>query len=292
MAAWADRGRGAWRALKTCDRRSRPRYRTERRRFSAPRAVPAGVGGRAPAPAACAPAPRRRTPPGKIAAAHLAGSRQQGTGCSTSPSACARSAPGPAAGRRDGRRHAGGAQLRPRRLGLVAVVGLGHDRGAKAMASSPREIAVIGCGALGLTSAILAQEAGRQGHDLRQGPAARHALGPGDRQLDAGQPHRARPTPSARASRALWEQMARTSFKTLPPLPRPAGRAGGVDATATSSRPTHPPRRRRPAGRPRPAPRLRRLRATASRDLTPRGERHARRARRPSRRRASAARSS
>src|SRR5215469_17905062 len=32
----------------------------------------------------------------------------------------------------------------------------------KAMANSPREIAVIGCGALGLTSAILAQQAGAQ----------------------------------------------------------------------------------------------------------------------------------
>ncbi|HKF64006.1 MAG TPA: D-amino-acid oxidase, partial [Dongiaceae bacterium] len=32
----------------------------------------------------------------------------------------------------------------------------------KAMASSPREVAVIGCGALGLTSAILAQRAGAQ----------------------------------------------------------------------------------------------------------------------------------
>src|SRR5215831_19396517 len=30
----------------------------------------------------------------------------------------------------------------------------------KAMASSPREVAVIGCGAVGLTSAILAQRAG------------------------------------------------------------------------------------------------------------------------------------
>ncbi|MFV4649235.1 FAD-dependent oxidoreductase, partial [Mycobacterium tuberculosis] len=30
----------------------------------------------------------------------------------------------------------------------------------KAMASSPREIAVVGCGALGLTAAILAQAAG------------------------------------------------------------------------------------------------------------------------------------
>ena len=32
----------------------------------------------------------------------------------------------------------------------------------KAMATSPREIAVIGCGALGITSAILAQRAGAQ----------------------------------------------------------------------------------------------------------------------------------
>src|SRR5262249_58509967 len=32
----------------------------------------------------------------------------------------------------------------------------------KAMARGPKEIAVVGCGALGLTSAILAQEAGAQ----------------------------------------------------------------------------------------------------------------------------------
>lgn len=83
----------------------------------------------------------------------------------------------------------------------------------KAMASSPREIAVVGCGALGLTSAILAQQAGAQvtiyAKDLLPQTRSSRATGswtPDSRialagSVDAGFP-------------ALWEQMARTSFKT------------------------------------------------------------------------------
>ncbi|MDB5460720.1 MAG: D-amino-acid oxidase [Caulobacteraceae bacterium] len=83
----------------------------------------------------------------------------------------------------------------------------------KAMASSPREVAVIGCGALGLTSAILAQRAGAKvtiyARDLL--PQARSARATGSW------------TPSSRIClesvagpgfATLWEQMARTSHKT------------------------------------------------------------------------------
>ncbi len=83
----------------------------------------------------------------------------------------------------------------------------------KAMASSPREIAVIGCGAIGLTSAILAQQAGAKvtiyARDLL--PQARSARATGSW------------TPDSRIALSdvagpkfgdLWEEMARTSFKT------------------------------------------------------------------------------
>ncbi len=83
----------------------------------------------------------------------------------------------------------------------------------KAMAASPREIAVIGCGILGLTSAILAQRAGAKvtiyaRELLPETPSAR-ATGAW--------------TPASRIALAeaappdfatLWEGMARTAFKT------------------------------------------------------------------------------
>jgi hypothetical protein len=83
----------------------------------------------------------------------------------------------------------------------------------KAFASSPREVAVIGCGALGLTSALLAQRAGAQttiyARDLLPQTRSSRATGtwtPDSRiaLTDAAGP----------AFAALWEQMARTSFKT------------------------------------------------------------------------------
>ncbi|HLY58062.1 MAG TPA: FAD-binding oxidoreductase [Stellaceae bacterium] len=81
-----------------------------------------------------------------------------------------------------------------------------------AMASSPRRIAVIGCGALGLTSAILAQRAGAKvtiyaSEWLPQTRSAR-ATGtwtPDSRIALAGAVDPGFP--------ALWEEMARTSFK-------------------------------------------------------------------------------
>ena len=83
----------------------------------------------------------------------------------------------------------------------------------KAMAGGPREVAVIGCGALGITSAILAQRAGAKvtiyAKDLL--PQARSARATGSW------------TPSSRicldpvagpAFAATWERMARISHKT------------------------------------------------------------------------------
>jgi len=82
----------------------------------------------------------------------------------------------------------------------------------KAMAGSPREIAVIGCGALGLTAALLAQRAGAQVtiycKELLQHARSARATGSW--------------TPDSRIALAgtagpqfgdLWEQMARTSWK-------------------------------------------------------------------------------
>ena len=83
----------------------------------------------------------------------------------------------------------------------------------KAMERSPREVAVIGCGALGLTSAILAQRAGAQvtiyARDLL--PQARSARATGAWTPDS----RVALTKDAGPQfAALWETMARTSFKT------------------------------------------------------------------------------
>jgi glycine/D-amino acid oxidase-like deaminating enzyme len=83
----------------------------------------------------------------------------------------------------------------------------------KALAASPRDVAVIGCGALGLTSALLAQRAGAQttiyARDLL--PQTRSSRATGMWTPDS----RIALTASAGpAFAALWEQMARTSFKT------------------------------------------------------------------------------
>ncbi|WP_375382488.1 FAD-dependent oxidoreductase [uncultured Sphingomonas sp.] len=83
----------------------------------------------------------------------------------------------------------------------------------KAMAGSPREVAVIGCGALGLTSAILAQRAGAKvtiyAKDLL--PQARSARATGSWTLDS---RIALASVAGPAFGAVWEEMARTSFKT------------------------------------------------------------------------------
>ncbi|WP_158915560.1 FAD-dependent oxidoreductase [Caulobacter sp. S45] len=83
----------------------------------------------------------------------------------------------------------------------------------KAMANSPREVAVIGCGALGLTSAILAQRAGAKvtiyAKDLLPQTRSSRATGAWTPDSRIALTQAAGP-----AFGELWEQMARTSFKT------------------------------------------------------------------------------
>jgi len=83
----------------------------------------------------------------------------------------------------------------------------------KAMAGSPKEVAVIGCGALGLTSAILAQQAGAQvtiyAKDLLPDTRSARATGTWTPDSRIALTSHAQP-----GFAAIWEQMARTSFKT------------------------------------------------------------------------------
>ena len=91
--------------------------------------------------------------------------------------------------------------------------GSAHVVVAKAMQSSPKEIAVIGCGALGLTAAITAQQAGAQvtiyARDLL--PDTRSARATGSWTPDSRIALEDAVSPDFPA---LWEQMARISFKT------------------------------------------------------------------------------
>jgi glycine/D-amino acid oxidase-like deaminating enzyme len=84
---------------------------------------------------------------------------------------------------------------------------------AKAMQAHPQEIAVIGCGALGLTSAILAQRAGARvtiyAADLL--PRTRSARASGAWTPDSRIALTSAVSPDFAA---LWEQMARTAYKT------------------------------------------------------------------------------
>jgi glycine/D-amino acid oxidase-like deaminating enzyme len=120
----------------------------------------------------------------------------------------------------------------------------------QAMAQSPERVAVVGCGALGLTSAIVAQRAGAKvtiyARDLLPQTRSARATGsytPHSRialtnAVDPGFPER-------------WEQMARASFKAyrsylgLPGNPVEFVDSYGVDDVAPS--PPGPPR---PAGLP------------------------------------------
>jgi glycine/D-amino acid oxidase-like deaminating enzyme len=82
----------------------------------------------------------------------------------------------------------------------------------KAMAGSPAEIAVLGCGALGLTSAILAQRAGAKVTIYAREflPETRSSRATGTWTPDS---RIALTDKVAPGFPALWEQMARTSFK-------------------------------------------------------------------------------
>ena len=83
----------------------------------------------------------------------------------------------------------------------------------KALGNSPAQIAVIGCGAIGLTSAIMAQRAGAQvtiyARDLL--PQTRSARATGSWTPDS---RIALKDAAGPAFGDLWEQMARISFKT------------------------------------------------------------------------------
>ena len=91
--------------------------------------------------------------------------------------------------------------------------GSAHVVVAKAMQSSPKEIAVIGCGALGITAAITAQQAGASvtiyARDLL--PDTRSARATGSWTPDSRIALADKASPDFPA---LWEQMARISFKT------------------------------------------------------------------------------
>lgn len=83
----------------------------------------------------------------------------------------------------------------------------------KAMSRSPKEIAVVGCGALGLTSAILAQKAGAKVtiYAREQLPQTRSARATGSWTPDS---RIALADKAAPEFPALWEEMARISWKT------------------------------------------------------------------------------
>lgn len=81
-----------------------------------------------------------------------------------------------------------------------------------AMQASPTEVAVIGCGALGLTSAILAQRAGARVtiYARDQLPETTSARATGEWTPDS---RIALARDAARDFGSVWEEMARTSFK-------------------------------------------------------------------------------
>lgn len=83
----------------------------------------------------------------------------------------------------------------------------------KAMSVQPREVAIIGCGILGLTSAILAQRAGAKVtiHAREQLPQTRSARATGAWTPDS---RIALADAAPTGFETLWEEMARTSFKT------------------------------------------------------------------------------
>lgn len=91
--------------------------------------------------------------------------------------------------------------------------GSAHVAVEKAMQSGPKEIAVIGCGALGLTAAITAQEAGAAvtiyARDML--PDTRSARATGSWTPDSRIALADKVSPDFPA---LWERMARISFKT------------------------------------------------------------------------------
>ena len=119
---------------------------------------------------------------------------------------------------------------------------------AKAMQANPPEIAVVGCGALGLTSAILAQRAGARVtiYAAELLPSTRSARASGAWTPDS---RIALASAAGPDFAALWEQMARTAYKThrdylgLPgaPVEWTDFYSVEVDEPAPPPRPTSPP---------------------------------------------------
>ena len=173
---------------------------------------------------------------------------------STSPSACGRSVP-------PGRAWTPSAWATRWSCTITATAAAaGRSPGARAPGRCawpcrpvPREVAVIGCGVLGLTSAILAQRAGARVtiYAREQLPLTTSARATGEWTPDS---RIALANAAAPDFAAVWEEMARTAFKSAPRLSRPAGHAGGMDRPVFGFRrhAAHRPGQQPPAARARP----------------------------------------
>ena len=120
----------------------------------------------------------------------------------------------------------------------------------KAMTSGQRDIAVIGCGALGLTSALLAQRSGARVviYAKELPPNVRSSLATGLWTPDSRICLDENATP---AFKQLWEQMARTSFQTYQSfLGLAATPVEFIDSYFVSDEPNSARRRREPDPRP------------------------------------------
>jgi len=120
----------------------------------------------------------------------------------------------------------------------------------KAMASGERDIAVIGCGALGLTSALLLQRAGARVtiYAKELPPYVRSSLASGLWTPDSRICLQENATP---AFKQLWEEMARTSFQTYQNfLGLPGTPVEFIDNYFVADDPESTRRRRAPGDRP------------------------------------------
>ena len=97
-----------------------------------------------------------------------------------------------------------------------------------AMQASPGEVAVIGCGVLGLTSAILAQRAGARVTIYAREQLPLDDVGAGHRRMDARFAHRARQCRRTGLRCRVGGDGAH-GLQDAPRLSRPAGHAGGMD---------------------------------------------------------------
>src|SRR5262249_38242679 len=128
--------------------------------------------------------------------------------------------------------------------------GSGAVATAKAMATGERDIAVIGCGALGLTTALLLLRAGARvtiyAKDLP--PNVRSSLATGLFTPDSRIWLEEHATP---AFKQQWAQMARTSFETYQSFLGAAGTpVEFIDSYAVFDDPARARRRTPPAGKP------------------------------------------